>query len=438
MSPQQPTILVKKADGSSVRLTMEEFRRYQEDKKAKKPENKIVEPEKMELMEKSEEALATSTPVAEVFVNEAKAHTEESGKRKEPARHASQGEAGGGRGTGKEVKSEEVIVKSDRVTNENTKQILNTNIKPKISSDEAISYLPDMPSRQAGKQTLGMSSGRMQAKSSNVKQWNEEDVRPLLEEEITRPKTEEERVLPDKRENVYEAVIGSLKFPVSSDLEGRVQSLIVSRIKDIRTDEQVLEYALREVAKGGLGFSQTQAEELLQAILSFGEIKNFQIKKAEKQIEKLESRVDNFKIEEFGNQPKSSAQIKNYSARPVLHDVVPAPLAIAPEEKRTVGPLEEFSEFRLIDFRRLSADPEKAGKILQDKFAVLKKESFLFYLQAVQAWYRSPLYREYLAIVAQSVENRKKVREIFVSQGRESLQEAEFNALVKLHEHLST
>lgn len=423
MSPQQPTILVKKADGSSVRLTMEEFRRYQEDKKAKKPENKIVEPEKMELMEKSEEALATSTPVAEVFVNEAKAHTEESGKRKEPARHASQGEAGGGRGTGKEVKSEEVIVKSDRVIDD---------------KKQATSYLPDMPSRQAGKLTFGMSSGRMQAKSSNVKQWNEEDARPLLEEEITRPKTEEKRVLPDKRENVYEAVIGSLKFPVSSDLEGRVQSLIVSRIKDIRTDEQVLEYALREVAKGGLGFSQTQAEELLQAILSFGEIKNFQIKKAEKQIEKLEPKINNLQAEEFENQPKSSAQIKNYSTRPVLHDVVPAPLAIAPEEKRTVGPLEEFSEFRLIDFRRLSADPEKAGKILQDKFAVLKKESFLFYLQAVQAWYRSPLYREYLAIVAQSVENRKKVREIFVSQGRESLQEAEFNALVKLHEHLST
>lgn len=374
MSVNQPTILVKKADGSSVRLTMEEFRKYREERKTGKEvksEEVIV---KSDVERGTTEALATSTPVTEVFVNEAAARVE-----------------------------------SGRGTRENTKQILNRNLT-NISAPL----------------------------SSGVKQWSEEDNKPLLEEEMTRPKVEEEKVLPDKRENIYQAIIKYLKFPVADDILLRLQSLVTSRIKDIRTDEQVLEYALREVAKGGLGFSQTQAEELLQAILSFGEIKNFQIKKAEKQIEKLESRVDNFKIEEFGNQPKSSAQIKNYSARPVLHDVVPAPLAIAPEEKRTVGPLEEFSEFRLIDFRRLSADPEKAGKILQDKFAVLKKESFLFYLQAVQAWYRSPLYREYLAIVAQSVENRKKVREIFVSQGRESLQEAEFNALVKLHEHLST
>ncbi len=61
-----------------------------------------------------------------------------------------------------------------------------------------------------------------------------------------------------------------------------------------------------------------------------------------------------------------------------------------------VGPTDEIRSFGLTDFRRLSSKPEEAALRLKQKFINLQGESILLYLEALDAWKASPLYGEYV------------------------------------------
>jgi hypothetical protein len=61
-----------------------------------------------------------------------------------------------------------------------------------------------------------------------------------------------------------------------------------------------------------------------------------------------------------------------------------------------VGPTDEIRSFGLTDFRRLSNKPEEAALRLKQKFINLQGESILLYLEALDAWKASPLYGEYV------------------------------------------
>jgi hypothetical protein len=370
MPVQSPTILVKKADGTSVRLTLEEFKKYQTER----------------------------------------------GKRKE----------------------ERGMRKEERVISENVKnQEVRTKLEEKTQDKRYETRL--LTSERSD-------GGQVRDKREEVKKhWKTEDTKPLLAEKIEeKPKVAVAAVLPDKRENVYTAILKSLRFPLPDELFSRLQSLVVSRLKDIRTDEQITEYAGRPVDKGGLGLNPAQAQELVQAIgkelgvkrvvrnEETGKLGNLEI---EKKAEKIEDRGYETRLltSERSDGGQVSDKKRNFGVgKPVLHDIVaPASTSIA-EEKHTIGPLEELQNMTLIDFRRLAPQAETAGKILQGKFVVLKQDSYLLYLHAVKAWYNSPLYRAYVALAGQALTQNKKVKELISLQGQSGLQEAEFMALVEV------
>lgn len=102
-----------------------------------------------------------------------------------------------------------------------------------------------------------------------------------------------------------------------------------------------------------------------------------------------------------------------------------------------MGPLEELESFTLADFRRLSSKTEAAGKILQEKFAVLQKDSYLLYLKGVESWYNSPLYGQYLAMAGRALGENRKLREVLAQSGKDGLREEEFMALVAVNSALS-
>ena len=113
-----------------------------------------------------------------------------------------------------------------------------------------------------------------------------------------------------------------------------------------------------------------------------------------------------------------------------MHDII-APAAAKEETKASAGPIEELQQMTLVDFRRLSANPAQASEILLEKFENLKEESYVLFIKAVQAWYNSPLYRQYQQIIADAVNQSVKVNQTFGQMKNE-----EWMALVKLSEKL--
>ena len=259
------------------------------------------------------------------------------------------------------------------------------------------------------------------------KSWTKDDHKsPLEVGEVKEARKQEvvKTVLPESRGDAFDGVIRNLKFPVADELRPRLKSLIVSRVKDIRTDEQVVEYATRAVENGGLGLTEAQAGELVGAIGTSA----------------LQHRSTSAPEHQSTGVPRQAIRIPNSDNRtptptfhiphstfpehrPVMHDV------IAPKEeaKASVGPVEELQQLTLTDFRRLSANPAQAGEILFGKFDGLKNESYVLFIKAVQAWYNSPLYKQYQQIIADAINRTVKIKDAFGQ-----MKDEEYKAIVKL------
>src|SRR3989339_56178 len=369
----QSTLLVKKADGTSVRMSWDEFKAYKN--KINDADNVTQEKSNLPMKEPKGVLPATTAPVKEIFVDEAMASQSQ-----------------------KSVKSDS----SQQITD-------NTSVSRNFSAPALTKPL--------------------------VKQWTMEDHKSPLEEKVVGARKQEviRTTLPDNQGDAFDQVIRNLKFPVRDELRPRLKSLIVSRVKDIRSDEQVGEYAMRPVEKGGLGMTEAQVGELLQMIkqanktpafakASDGQASNrIQMTGSRQQITNNTIRTPN---------PDSlihSNRLQAGGAKPILHDVV-APTEPVVEKKVGVGPMEEFSTFEIKDFRRLG-QPAQASEVLIKKFETMRAETLILYLRAVKAWQQSPLYKQYQQVIVSAINQGKSVKEVVSTAG---LKWEEFEAITKV------
>ncbi len=136
------------------------------------------------------------------------------------------------------------------------------------------------------------------------------------------------------------------------------------------------------------------------------------------------------------------------SRPPVPRSVMPAPKPLAPKpviqdikppkvEKQTVGPVDELKNFTLEDFRRLGMNTADSAKKLREKFKYLEEDSYLVFMDGVEAWYNSPLYRQYQEVIAKSLNNKMPVSEILSgAMAATDLKPEEFKAILKLNDSL--
>ena len=119
--------------------------------------------------------------------------------------------------------------------------------------------------------------------------------------------------------------------------------------------------------------------------------------------------------------------------KPVIQDIKPPK-----SEKQSVGPVEELEKFTIIDFRRMSSSIELAGKKVLDKFETLKHDSYLLFMDGVEAWYNSPIYKNYQYIISQSLKQNKTVENLIVDLDfLENLKLAEFKEVIKINNKLN-
>lgn len=120
------------------------------------------------------------------------------------------------------------------------------------------------------------------------------------------------------------------------------------------------------------------------------------------------------------------------SSKPVMSDIKRLKV-----EKQSVGPIDEIRQFTLEDFRRLGANTMDSAMKLKEKFKYLEADSYLMFMEGAEAWYNSPLYKQYQAVIAKSLKTRSPISDILsgISQSTD-LKLAEFKEILKFNQTL--
>jgi hypothetical protein len=106
---------------------------------------------------------------------------------------------------------------------------------------------------------------------------------------------------------------------------------------------------------------------------------------------------------------------------------------------KLMGPIEELGEMNLVNFRRLSQDPNEAAKKIEEKINFLEDDRYSKRIEGIKAWRTSPINSLYLEIgqegiiVARGIENAIKARE---KSGKDFLNVKEFNAVMSLNKKI--
>jgi hypothetical protein len=450
--PVEPTILVKKKDGTQVRMTMSEFRVYQDSLKHTSTSAPEHEEEKIKDV-RNVSLLIGGTPAD---LSQQDRWVVEDEKTPPPLlRKVASPTRGGTNSLPTKIQSEALAtaapVKDIFIDEAIATKAQKHNLRPELRSRE----------------------------STKAPEHNESfDHRSLLDDD----ENEEELavhqhlpVIPSSQEEQFNDIIKKIKFPITDELLPRLRSLIISALKDIRSADQVKEYAVKKSENGGLGLTFAQVEELMEAInvRTASKHKNTESTKTQKTLKYNEEKNDNNDKTEIGQKldrnwtenidtkideketRKLSARNtlqasmagggnwetgqsgRIYDSKPILQDVVLPKAKVETEVFETTGPIDELQEFTLVDFRRLSVRPTEAVEILYKKFTDLRAESYMFYMKGKAAWYESPLYQLYLGIVRKAIEQKQRIDEIFSGQQtKDQLTKEEFTALSEMMERI--
>ncbi|MBI2990485.1 MAG: hypothetical protein HYY51_04885 [Candidatus Magasanikbacteria bacterium] len=322
--------------------------------------------------------------------------------------------------------------------------------------------------------------------------WKAEDHASLLDEALSHEELLDKE-LSDKIGPDY-ALRGIFQeFPVvlSSEVQARAHSLVLSFLKGVRDKAQFHEYAVAPFASGGLGLTKEQSarltllmEEKKKTLAFFRqeELKALKPNISKKSKLKVESEAlalnqtsqalstttpvkDIFRDIALAQAPKppepvetlthdlasvllkqgarsrghrslSSGQLRAVGVPSAsLHDMTPP---VEPISKAT-GPVEEMFGFSLMDFRRLAEDPESAAKQVSAKFEALKGESFLLYLEARRAWFQNFLFRQYQALLVRAINEGTGLSQILSKESAgQSPSLEECFAFLEVHKALRT
>jgi hypothetical protein len=107
--------------------------------------------------------------------------------------------------------------------------------------------------------------------------------------------------------------------------------------------------------------------------------------------------------------------------------------------KQSVGPIDELSGMTLIDFRRLSADPQMAVDKILAKIELLTADGYGKRLEGIAAWRMSEVSKFYRLLGQASLNNHQSVEEVIADRlktEKPTLSLAEFEAVMSLNEKL--
>lgn len=375
----QPTILVKKADGTKVRVSLDEYKKM----RGGGNEEDVLKKEESGMENDVREMTNDNTQIPNNIQMTNDKPVEQVVEKPSPVTLVP------------EVKKE---IKKDDLMVETSHELANFTPVTDIFHDQAAANF----------------------------EWGEKDHKSLLEEDIAEV---------EKLKSTGSVHVGGhdlqehIKMPsvgIEDDLRNRAKSLVISWQKGIRNDNQLLDYAMRDAGHGGLGLDDEQASRFLQSVKgSRNNLDNLFAIVFEKKKQKVEPEViikkevlQNNLTEEVpkinNNIPESGFSKPFYHTAPVdvAHDATP------PEniDSKTVGPKQEMASFSLVDYRRLAKDPKMSANMLLSKLNGWKTESFLMFLDAVDGWNQSPLNKMYTETTVEAINSHLTVAQVLQSK----------------------
>lgn len=455
MADTQGTILVKKKDGSEVRMTLAEFRAYKKSSDSDVGEKRISEnqsntnpdsSDKSKKQEKEdhpmvqgEQHLTTATPVSNYFEDLAAAAN---------LLHPKDAEIDG---------------------TELYHQVLENEVEQQVPSDKDAE--PQASVSQNINQKLPERLESVSSKKNESKKiaqtWDEEDHKSLLEEEAPAGADEHSKVM--EFDDIRE-LLDSVPFTIPEDLHSRLSSLVTSRRKGVRTGDQIHEYFVRSIDKGGLGLDERQATALVGAVDTLYHLEKSKIvpaPKVAKQEKNSSSQAtksidtaqpaDAFQQTSQGqlvDKRKSSSPMVESpmtEVKPVMHDIVPPPEPTVKEllpsqtswqdtqiesEPTVLGPVEEIAHMTYTDFSRLGNSGTQIREVLEEKFKNLARESVSEYFKGKDAWLRSPVQQDYLQVLRTALTEQEPLENV-LQRGDVQLSKEDFDTIVAINQQLS-
>ncbi len=292
------------------------------------------------------------------------------------------------------------------------------------------------------------------------------DLEDEREADKHREKTEGSLTLEQELRRYADEVIQKNSLAFKDDVnKRRFIQLFVSRLKDVRGTVEVREALLKPAETGGLALESSKAEQVIGIMesakrefgerLTRGEVKPQAEPVAPPAGAPLPPRpplgasappqrpsapaFDAGKAEEWRQQMLRELQTKAPAVAASTRETVRPQLMDVKAPPKVVGPLDELMTLSLVDFRRLGATPTEAFRKVRAKIDLIGETSIARRIEAVKAWHMSPVYRQYIALGRESIEQEKPVAQVITahqSLGEKVLTEAEFNAVVDFNSKL--
>ncbi len=392
--PQEPQILIKKADGTTARVPLSSLQKKNDRQKATDDKQQNSGKETKNVTQSSITPPKAASPLKSSnqlpILNQSRATKKPRTVRKP-----------------RTVNQEPGTVKEPRTKNQELPQIATphelTNTTP------VTEYFTDL---------------------ARSHEWDKADHRSLLEE--AHPPLRSEALSIDRYEDV-EAVLKGISFSFPKELHGRLHSLIQSRIKEVRSDAQVKEYAMRPQDTGGLGLQEDHADALIAAVHERLHVQNISKPPQPKRRITKKARVrapSSAATSHTSIQPasKSAPPIVRTQKKPSMHDVV-APNASV----RALGPIDEVRQMSVDVFRGLGATPQEQGDVIRKKVATLKQETYVDFISGIEAWFVSPIYRAYEEVLQRSLDTGVTVGDVLSDQNT-GMSGEEFGEIAKLNQ----
>jgi len=239
-----------------------------------------------------------------------------------------------------------------------------------------------------------------------------------------------------QKEDILAIITKKITFIIADDVKDTLYEMIKSYKSGIQSKESFLQKAVETKEKGGLALSKVEASALENVVATEYSLQ-------------IKSKKNNIVASSDPKLPIHKPELKRYS-RPNMEDIKspvivsssvepsvilekqnPSIVIHSPETK---GPVQELGTMNIIDFKRLSDTPQNAVQIVEDKFESLKKESFLLFLKAREAWFHSPLYGQYLIIIKDALHSQQILS--IVLGTNKTLTYDEFHAIAEVNNYL--
>ncbi|HLC99379.1 MAG TPA: hypothetical protein VJC11_00260, partial [Patescibacteria group bacterium] len=223
----------------------------------------------------------------------------------------------------------------------------------------------------------------------------------------------------------------------------RLQSILMTRFRDIRDSLETKEMLARPSPLGGMGFDAVTIEKIMafaetefdvihgnvqeQRGTSQEELRSTNPAEGEARHGRQEAResigqVAPVEIQAVakGDQKKTapagainSQNIR--TERPVVVDTNRPKIAEVKPSSRLVGPLDEIEQMNLRDLRRFTQNPVGFIDRIKERMKLLEEESFEKRMSGLSAWRKSPLFQQYLEVIRTALERNVGIPEMIGS-----------------------